>query len=326
MKYATIGTSWITEAFIESTSLVDDLELCAVYSRSFEKAEAFRQKHSAALAFDSLDALAACPDISAVYIGTPNSLHYEQSKKMLEAGKHVICEKPIVVNPEEVRELIDLARAKGLVYMEAIMFLHSPAHRALLAALPKIGRITTAHLAFSQLSSKYPRVLAGEHPNIFNPKLCAGCLMDIGVYNVYTAIALFGYPKEIRSAAGFLETGADAYGTSIFMYDDKQITLTYSKVGQHYAPSEIYGDRGTLQIDTLSLFNGLRICYSDGTTQQIFGEESRQTIMAVEAQRLYNYVNQPETHKDEYYAAQELALAVSRAMKEIRRQNPLFAF
>lgn len=326
MNYATIGTSWITEAFIDAASLVAGMELHAVYSRAAEKAEQFRQKHGAAKAFDSLDALAACAEVTAVYIGTPNSLHYEQSKAMLLAGKHVICEKPVAVNPEEVRELIDLARAKGLIYMEAIMFLHSPAHRALLASLTKIGRVTTAHLAFSQLSSKYPLLLAGQKPNIFNPALCAGCLMDIGVYNVYTAIALFGYPKEIRSAAGFLETGADAYGTAVFLYDDKQITLTYSKVGQHYAPSEIYGDRGTLQIDTLSLFNGLRIHYSDETVEEVFGEESRGTIMAVEAQRLYDYIHFPAKHQQEYFAAQELAYDVSRAMKEIRRQNPQFAF
>lgn len=326
MKFATIGTSWICESFIESTTLIENMQLYAVYSRSMERAEAFKIKQGATLAFVSLDDLANCEDISAVYIASPNSLHYEQSKKILEAGKHVICEKPIAAQPEQVDELIEYARHKNLVYIEAIMFLHSPAHRALLENIGKIGKISSAHLAFSQLSSKYLLLEAGETPNIFNPQLAAGCLMDIGVYNVYTALALFGYPDKIQSAAGFVHTGADSFGTAIFSYHDKHIVLTYSKIAQHYAPSEIYGDKGTLQIDSLSLFNGLRICYKDEQTEEIFPHDSRKNIMACEAERFYNYIHFPEEYRAEYHNSQDLALDVSRAMKEIRSQNSGFLF
>lgn len=326
IKYATIGTSWITDSFIEGAKKVNGLTLFGVFSRSAEKAIEFAKKHNVKNSFSNLNTLADCKDIDAVYIASPNSLHYEQSRQMLLSGKHVICEKPITVTPDEVLELTKLAKEKGLVYMEAIMSLHTPALECLKKALIKIGKVTSAHLDFSQLSSKYPLLKDGEIPNIFDPDLATGCLMDLGVYNVYVALELFGLPEDIVSSSQFLHTGADCLGTAIFNYSDKQVTLTYSKLGQNHSGSYILGDKGTIVIESISQLTGIKIIYSDKTTDDVFACLDKSALMGNEAQSFYNYIISPLKYSKEYENAQKMAIDVSRQMKTIRNQNTSFKF
>lgn len=324
MRYAVIGTSWIAEAYIKAANLAGGADLAAVYSRDAQRGGAFADKTGAQRVITSLDELAEARDIDAVYIATPNSLHFEQSRLMLENGKHVICEKPAATYPEEIRQLINLARRSSLVYMEAIMFLYLPELELLKRALQKIGNITSANLDFSQLSSKYEALTAGGSPNVFSPDFHAGCLMDIGVYNVYTALELFGIPERLTSHARFLQNGADGNGTAILDYGDKTVTLTYSKTGQSRAPSQIFGDKGTVLIDSISQLSGIRIVYSDSSEEQLCSDSGRTRVMSYEAARFHDCIG--GKYKKELEHAQKLSLEVSRVMEQIRAQNPGFRF
>ena len=319
VKFAVIGTGWIAEEFVKGTKHVEGLEFSAVYSRSKEKGKAFAQPFGGAEIFDDINALAKS-DVDAVYIASPNSLHYEQSKLMLQNGKHVICEKPITVEPEEFEELRALAQEKGLVYMEAIMYMHLPARKTLKKALENLGEITTAHFDFSQLSSKYPALKRGELPNIFNPKFATGCLMDLGIYCVYPALDLFGEPKKITSTAGFLSTGADGYGTTVFDYEDKQVTLTFSKVGQSRFGSQIFGDNGTISTPSISKLVNVSYFDNDGNETALTPDAEKHVLMSYEAQSFYNYITNPEA-KQELESINDLTLAVSKAMKIIREKT-----
>ena len=319
VKFAVIGTGWIAEEFVKGTKLVEGLEFSAVYSRSKEKGKAFAQPFGGAEIFDDINALAKS-DVDAVYIASPNSLHYEQSKLMLQNGKHVICEKPITVEPEEFEELRALAQEKGLVYMEAIMYMHLPARKTLKKALENLGEITTAHFDFSQLSSKYPALKRGELPNIFNPKFATGCLMDLGIYCVYPALDLFGEPKKITSTAGFLSTGADGYGTTVLDYKDKQVTLTFSKVGQSRFGSQIFGDNGTISTPSISKLVNVSYFDNDGNETALTPDAEKHVLMSYEAQSFYNYITNPEA-KQELESINDLTLAVSKAMKIIREKT-----
>lgn len=319
VKFAVIGTGWIAEEFVKGTELVEGLKFSAVYSRSKEKGKAFAEPFGGAEVFDDINALAKS-DVDAVYIASPNSLHYEQSKLMLQNGKHVICEKPITVEPEEFEELRALAQEKGLVYMEAIMYMHLPARKTLKKALENLGEITTAHFDFSQLSSKYPALKKGELPNIFNPKFATGCLMDLGIYCVYPALDLFGEPKKITSTAGFLSTGADGYGTTVFDYEDKQVTLTFSKVGQSRFGSQIFGDNGTISTPSISKLVNVSCFDNDGNETALTTDTEKHVLMSYEAQSFYNYITNPET-RQELEIINDLTLAVSKAMKIIREKT-----
>ncbi|NMP37147.1 MAG: Gfo/Idh/MocA family oxidoreductase [Clostridiales bacterium] len=320
LKYAVIGTSWITASFIGGTEYVDGMELSAVYSRSAEKGERFARENGCGRVFTSLEELAKS-DVEAVYIASPNVLHYEQSRLMLESGKHVICEKPITVNPQQLASLQTLADSRGLIYMEAIMHMHTPSRILLRDALGKIGKITSVHFDFSQLSSKYPAYLRGEKPNIFNPEMATGCLMDLGIYCVYPALDYFGEPQKITASSHFMQSGADACGTAIFDYEDKQVTLTYSKTGQSRYGSQIFGDKGTICIKSLSQLTEMEIIYSDSTVEQLAGDTVKEQIMGYEAQDFYNLIKCPtEKLRADYLYSSQLALRVSRAMAEIRAQ------
>lgn len=318
MHYAVIGTGWIVDSYIQGAALTGKWELAAVCSRSRGKGLQFGSNYGVSTVYTSVEELAADPAVEAVYVASPNRFHYEQSKLLLNAGKHVLCEKPITVSPEECEELQQLAAAKGLIYMEAIMMLHLPQRQAVLDALPQLGRITSAHFDFSQLSSKYPALLRGELPNIFNPKMATGSLMDLGVYCVYPALDWFGEPEKINASARFLPTGADESCTAIFEYPDKLLTLTCSKTGQSHLGSEILGDRGTLVIESISKLTGIRL-FTGNDSRLIWDDEEKPTLMSGESMDFYRFIKDPEGTQKEYERASKLSLSVSRTMEKIRR-------
>lgn len=322
LRYATVGTGWITDSFIQGANLVDGMKLTAVYSRSEKTGRAFSQEHGDVPVYTDLEQLAASPSIDAVYIASPNVCHYAHSRLFLEQGKHVLCEKPLTVTAEQQAGLQELARQKGLIYIEAIMMLHLPARQLLRHAVESIGRVHLARFDFSQLSSKYPALQRGELPNIFNPALATGCLMDLGVYCVYAALDLFGKPNRISAQAGFLDGGADGYGSAVLEYDDLQAVLTYSKIGQSAAGSEIIGDHGTIAIESISKLTNITLVPPQAHAQPILLVEdiAKPQLMSGEAYDFYRYVGDPERYTEDIAYVQTLSLAVCETMEEIRRQ------
>ncbi len=316
VKFGVIGSGWIAEEFVKGASLVDGFVFSAMYSRTHEKGTAFAEKFGGAAVYTDINEFARS-DIDAVYIASPNSLHYSQSKLMLENGKHVLCEKPITVTPEEFIELSKLAESKKLVYTEAIMMLHLSQRKMIKEKLETLGKISTAHFDFSQLSSKYPALLRGENPNIFNPAMKTGCIRDLGIYCFYPAIDFFGEPEKIISSAGFLSTGADGYGTAILGYPDKQVTLTYSKIGQDFVGSQIIGDRGTMTLGSISKLTDVEIHYNDGTTERLVGEIEKHILMSEEARDFYKYICGDNAELSKNNA---IILSVLRAMNTVIKQ------
>lgn len=321
MNYATIGTSWITQSFISASKCVKNMNLCAIFSRNEKTAQEFAEKNNVKKYYTSLEEMANDKDIDSVYIASPNVFHYEQSKFFLEHSKNVLCEKPATTTTEQMEELICLAKQNGLVYLEAIMSVHTKAFDILKEKMQTPGRIRSVHLNFCQLSSKYPAYIEGKNPNIFNPEMHTGCLMDIGVYNLYIAAALFGMPKKILSDARFLESGADSNGCAIFSYDDMLVTLEYSKIGQNFAPSEIIGDKGTISIDSISQLTGIDFTSKTEKYNIIPYDIDRDTIMSGEAEFFKKMVETKNFSDEKFIFATETAINVRKICDEIRKQN-----
>ncbi len=324
IKYATIGTSWITESFIKGCELhPEKLQLAAVYSRNGQKGADFCAKFGCDKVYTDLNDLACDPDIDAVYIASPNSLHFVQSKLMLENGKHVICEKPITVTPEELTALQNLARINNVIYMEALMAQHLPCRAGLVDAVKHLGRISHVRLDFSQRSSKYDGYLRGEHQNIFDPKMCTGALMDLGIYCVYPCVDLFGVPKKIYAYCQKLSTGADGEGGAVFHYDGFTAELTYSKTGQSHIGSEIIGDCGTLIIPSVSKQTNMVLKMTDGRELTLTGDMEKHELMSYEALDFYRYITDRDGTAEEYKRVSKLALKVCEVMLEMRRQSEI---
>lgn len=246
MRFATIGTNWITSTFIESARKSGKLTLKAVYSRSIDKAKDFAAKHSVPLYFNDITELAKHPEIDIVYIASPNSLHFDHAKLLLENNKHVICEKPIFSNIKEFTEAYTIADNHGVYLFEAIRNIHTPNINQLVKQLPKIGTIRSALLHYVQYSSRYDAFLDGDTPNVFSTEFSGGALVDLGVYPLSVAIKLFGKPVTYSYHPTILRSGVDGNGTLILQYKEFVCTIICSKISHSYIPSEIHGETGTI--------------------------------------------------------------------------------
>ncbi len=321
INYATIGSGWIAESFINGCNLhPDKFKLSAVYSRTYEKGSEFGAKFGCDKVYTDLEAMAKDPSIDAVYIASPNAFHFIQSKIMLQNGKHVICEKPITVTPEEFSALQNLARIKGLIYMEALMAQHLPCREELIDAVNSLGRISHVRFDFSQRSSKYDGFLKGEHQNIFDPKMATGALMDLGIYCVYPCIDLFGKPNNIYAYCNKLSTDIDGEGGAIFHYGGFSAELTYSKTGQSHIGSEIIGDNGTLIIPSISKQTDMVIKYTNGKEKILTGDLEKHVLMSYEAVDFYRYITEPEKYSHDYKRTSKLSFDVCSTMYEMRKQ------
>ncbi|MGE8206665.1 Gfo/Idh/MocA family protein [Heyndrickxia sp. NPDC080065] len=250
MRLATIGTNWITSTFIKSALKSKKLNLQAVYSRSLEKAKEFADLHSAPHYYNNLEEMAKRQDIDVVYIASPNSLHFEQAKMLLKHKKHVICEKPIFSNTNELKEAYQIANDHGVYLFEAVRHIYTPNFNQLVNKMPKIGNIRSANLHYIQYSSRYDAFLNGEVPNVFSAEYSGGALVDLGVYPLFLAIKLFGKPVKFSYHPTILQSGIDGNGTLILQYDNFVCTIMCSKISQSYIPSEIHGETGTIIMDS----------------------------------------------------------------------------
>ncbi len=318
IRYGIVGSSSITDQMIAGAKQYDFLELTAVYSRTAARAAEYAKKHGAAYTFTSLSEMAASDIIDMVYIASPNVAHLEQANVFLEKGKHVLCEKPLSAHPQALRETYTLAESKGCLFAEAIILLFQPQLEIFKNAVAKIGDISLAHFDFSQLSSRISAYSAGETPNIFNPALEAGTLQDLGVYCVYPALLLFGKPQSITADASFLTTGADGAGASVWRYADKQVVLTYSKIGQGRAPSQIVGTKGTVTVSSISKLEDITLYLNEKAPQKLWGEEEKPVLMGREIATFAKWIQ----YRDEaaYAYHRQLALDVCDCMFEMRHK------
>lgn len=219
IRLGTIGSGPIVHNILKNVARTEGIRLEAAYSRTAEKAQAIADKYGAKKIYTDTDAFLADEEINFVYIATPNLLHYPQAKKALLAGKNVILEKPFTTKLEHARELVDIAEEKGLILVDAVPTAFLPNLQILKEQLPRIGKLKLVMGNYSQYSSRYDQVLAGEKPNIFNPEYAGGCLMDINFYNVYLNVALFGRPLEAKYYPNLYPGLCDTSGTVIMAYD-----------------------------------------------------------------------------------------------------------
>lgn len=288
IRIATIGTGAITSTFAAAVAEVDGITIDAVFSRDAARAGALAAELGVARTFSDFDALLADPAIDAVYIASPNSVHDEQARAALAAGRHVLVEKPATSTVAEWDALVADAAAAGVVLLEAMRTPYDPGFLAVQELLPELGELRRATLRYESRSARYSRVLAGERVNVFDPAMGGGALRDLGVYVVHAMVALFGEPLEVAGAAVTIGGTGDApqtegAGTIVARYPGLVVDAAYSKISRSRLGSEIQGERATLAIDhiasprRLTLFDGEseRVVEIDGVQDSLVGEVER---------------------------------------------------
>ncbi len=270
LRIGIIGTSFVSDWICEAAGMCESCEIAAVFSRDEARASAYAEMRCIGGCFDDEEAFLSSGEIDAVYVASPNIVHYRQVLRALEHGKHVLCEKPLALNAAQAERMMQAAREKGLILLEAIRPVHDPFLAALRENLHKVGRIRRATFEFCQYSSRYDRFLAGERLNVFDASLGNAALMDLAVYCLHVCVALFGEPQKLTAAASFLSNGTEAAGTMLLDYGAQQTTIAYSKVTSSVCPSIVQGELGTLVFDTLNQPSYLRMLYRDGRTEELF--------------------------------------------------------
>lgn len=248
LRFGLIGTNFISEWFAGACGSTDGrAQAAAVYSRTLAKGREFADANGVGDAFDDLSAMIDAVD--AVYVASPNKLHAEQALQAIAAGRHVLVEKTIGTTAAEVEELFAAAEANGVIAMEAMRNVHTPAHRLLRETLPSLGTLRYARIEKLQYSSRYDKVRAGEYANAFDPALGNSSLADIGVYCLQPALDLFGVPERTSGASVRLANGFEGAGTLQLHYGGLVVDVVYGKVVAGRGPSVIHGEDAALEFN-----------------------------------------------------------------------------
>lgn len=246
IRWGIIGLGGIAHHFIKDLLMVDDAKLIAVASRSEDKALAFKEQYGATHAYGSYQELFDCADVDVVYIATPHTAHADLAIQAMNAGKHVLCEKPMGVNALEVDKMIASARTNNVFLMEALWSRFNPAIRKVVAHIEngEIGNIQYLHADFAFYA-------LDRDPNgrLLNPDLAGGSLLDIGIYPIFLTYLLLGKPENIEAKSKFFNTGVEIGTVMVFEYAQAQALLYSGLTSKSEMRAQISGTKGTLLIE-----------------------------------------------------------------------------
>lgn len=316
MKLGIVGSGKIVQEFLPWLASCRAFEVAALCStqRSADKAAALCAQYGVPLHVTDYGQLLAAVDV--VYIALPNLLHTSYAKAALEAGRHVIVEKPLAPCASEAAALSALARRNGCFLFEAVTTQYLENYRKLRQLLPRVGQVKLVQCNFSQYSSRYDGFCAGQTAPVFDPQQAGGALMDLGVYNVSYIVGLFGEPQQVHYAAN-LERGIDTSG--ILTMDYRSFKAVSIAAKDCAAPPRyvIQGTRGyLLQKSTANFCGPVTLHLNDGREEH-FSLNGKRPRCAAEFEVIAHAI---ATGDQELCSGMlETSLAVSRVLTAARQ-------
>jgi len=244
VKWGIVSTANINRLFLAGARQSDAVEILAVASRDQARADAYAGENGIERAYGSYDDLLGDPDVEVVYISLPNSMHIDTTVRALEAGKHVLCEKPLSRRAAEVDRAFDVAGRNDRLLMEAFMYRHNPQTRVLteLVAQRAVGRVRIIRAAFGFVA----RDLANVRLSV---ELDGGALMDVGCYCVSGSRLIAGEPERVMGEQALGGDGVDVAFAGVMRFAD-DVTAHFD-AGLALASQdllEVVGDEGTLRL------------------------------------------------------------------------------
>ncbi len=245
IRWGIAGPGRMAATMAEAFAHVPNGELVAVGSRSLERAQAFATEHGIPRAHGSYEALAANPEIDAVYIATPHTQHTDIALAVIEAGKALLVEKSFSSTVEDTQRIIDAARARGTFAMEAMWTRFNPAIAAIreLIAAGEIGELRAVHGDLTAFRTYDPS------DRLFNPETGGGVILDLGVYVISFAEAFLGVPDIVHTVGSLLPNGVEGSFSLLFGYDDGR-SATLSGSFEAYGPGRfmLLGTKGWIDV------------------------------------------------------------------------------
>jgi len=204
IRWGILATGKIAHSFADDLALVPGAELTAVGSRRFESAQAFADQHGGR-AHGSYEDLVADPDVDVIYVATPHSMHLANTRLAFEAGKHVLCEKPLTLNLAQAEEMVRLAIEHDRFLMEAMWTACNPVIRTLADGV-RAGRFGTPRQAFAELGFVVDQ---GPEHRLLDPSLGASALLDMGIYPLTFCHLMLGEAQSLTASAVLSDSGID---------------------------------------------------------------------------------------------------------------------
>ena len=244
LRWGILSTGTIAVKFASTLNqMKEEAVLAAVASRTLEKAQAFAETHGIPKAFGSYEEMFSDPEIDAIYIATPNNLHYENIRDCILHHKHVLCEKPMTTDAKQAQELFALAAKEGVFLMEGMWISHLPLLKKLRELLDSgiIGEVkhVRADYGFTSKGARRTRK--------FDSALGGGALLDVGVYNLTFTRMILGDPLSFQSKVTFSEFGTDDFSVVLLEYPNGKTAAITTAIGIAM-PTEgvIYGEKGRI--------------------------------------------------------------------------------
>ena len=248
-RWGILATGKIAQTFARDLALTPDAELVAVGSRRLESAEAFAAEHGGGRqvsAYGSYEELVADPTVDVIYVATPHAFHLDNARLCFEAGKHVLCEKPLTLDLADAEEMVRLAGEHDRFLMEAMWTACHPVIRAVRERLAS-GELGTPRHLHAELGF---RVEASPDDRMLNPALGASALLDMGIYPLTFAHLMLGPAETLAAAADLSEGGIDLDIAITGRYAAGALaTMTASMTSWSSRRAEIATDHGRISLD-----------------------------------------------------------------------------
>jgi len=316
IRWGILATGTIARKFAKTINSMDnETQLVACGSRNIEHAKAFAQEFSIPKYYDSYEALVQDEDVDAIYIATPNNLHFENMKMCIAAGKHILCEKPLTTNAKDAKEIFRLAEEKGVFLMEAFWISMLPMHLkiAQIIADGVIGEV-------KHIRADFGFTVQGERKNRkLDASLGGGALLDIGIYNIGFVAMTLGYqPITIQSSVHMNELGTDDFETMIFEYENGATASMSVSIGMKIEKAgAIYGTKGSILLPDFQQAEKMYVDFYNGTVEEInmpvdingFEYQIREAIKCIEDKKTSSSIQTPQN-----------SIAVMEIMDSIREQ------
>lgn len=316
MKIGVVGNGMIVGMFLHDAADVAHAKIISLCVRphSLEKGQKLAAEYHIPQIETDYDAFLRNPEIETVYIGISNLVHYEYAKKALEAGKHVICEKPFTVSSAEAKELSKIAKEKKLFLWEAFIIPYLPAYSVVKNAVKKVGNVKLIQSNYSKISSRYAQYLSGVILPAFDLSLAGGALYDLNIYNLHFVIGLFGKPNDAHYYPTKGYNGVDTSGIAVLEYDSFHAVCCAAKDSTSPSGFVIQGDAGTLRgegsVSTLS-----KVIFSDKNGETTLAEFDGAIKLSYE---LTEFIRQYEENDyDSCYRMLDHSVAVTEVVDKL---------
>ncbi|HEY4269617.1 MAG TPA: Gfo/Idh/MocA family oxidoreductase [Galbitalea sp.] len=245
LGWGILGTGGIAHEFATDLQLTGHT-VSAVGSRSQAGADAFASRLGIAHAHASYESLVQDPTVDIVYVATPHSLHAGNAILALEAGKHVLVEKPFTINAREARTVAELAAKRGLIVMEAMWTRFLP-HMVRIREIVSAGKIGDVRAIIAAHEHRQTSDLTHR---VHDPALGGGALLEVGIYPVSFAWDILGRPAAVRAIGSMGATGVDGQTAILLGYPDgQQAILHASAESVGGSTATILGTEGRIEID-----------------------------------------------------------------------------